>query len=75
MSDASRLGSITTIVTPAIGVSYVQARAIIASEDCIADITQDEGGDVDGVTLNRGLNAIASTKIRAVSSGFLKVGY
>jgi hypothetical protein len=75
MSNASRLGSLTTITMPTIGVSFAECRAILASEDCTADITQADGGDVDGVPLNRGVNPIAAIKIRAVSAGTVKIGY
>lgn len=54
-------------VTPS-ATAFAVSRALIASEDMTADLTVN-GVDVNGVTLNRGINPIAATKVRAVSVG------
>jgi hypothetical protein len=60
-------------VTPG-ATAIAQTRALIASEDCTANLTRIDGTDIDGVPLNRGINPVACIKVRAVSAGTVFAG-
>ena len=73
---AAQLGPITQILAATPGATVLApTRALIASADMTADVTMTDGGDVNGVPLNRGINAISVTKVRAVAGGTVQLGY
>jgi hypothetical protein len=69
LTATQNLAPLSSIVAVTPGATaFTVSRAIIASEDMTANLTVG-GVDVDGVILNRGINPIAATKVRAVSVG------
>lgn len=69
LDGLAALAPITSIVAVTPGnTAFAASRALIASADMTANLTVG-GVDIDNVPLNKGINSIAATRVRAVSAG------